>query len=107
LGRRYDCSRTRTGRGRDRNGRDVAALAAKRQISEVEEPVKGLKERFMKQPFPKTALAILLVLAASHPTARADIFQWQFINPADPGMGKQQSTTLCIDGAGAGAFPRR
>jgi uncharacterized protein YjbI with pentapeptide repeats len=59
----------------------------------------------MKQPFPKTALAILLVLAASHPTARADIFQWQFINPADPGMGKQQSTTLCIDGAGAGAFP--
>jgi uncharacterized protein YjbI with pentapeptide repeats len=49
------------------------------------------------------SLATLLVLFAPAPVARADIFQWQYINPADPTQGKQQSTTLCPDGAGANA----
>ena len=36
---------------------------------------------------------------------RADIFQWEYINPADPSQGKQQSTTLAPDGAGVDAVP--
>ena len=35
--------------------------------------------------------------------AQADIFQWEFINPSDPSQGKQQSATLCPDGAGVSA----
>lgn len=46
------------------------------------------------------SLATLVALFASAPVARADIFQWQYINPANPSLGKQQSTTLCPDGAG-------
>src|SRR5262245_31954266 len=37
--------------------------------------------------------------------ARADIFQWEYINPADPSQGKQRSTTLAPDGAGVDAVP--
>ena len=39
----------------------------------------------------------LVAFAAS---ARADIFQWEYINPPDPSQGKQQSTTLCPGGSG-------
>ena len=44
------------------------------------------------------SLATLLALFAPAPVARADIFQWQYINPANPSQGKQPSTT---------ALPRR
>jgi uncharacterized protein YjbI with pentapeptide repeats len=44
------------------------------------------------------------VCAATSP-ARADIFQWEYINPADPSQGKQESTTLVPDGAGVDAVP--
>ena len=37
--------------------------------------------------------------------AQADIFQWEYINPADPSQGKRQSTTLAPDGAGVDAVP--
>ena len=37
--------------------------------------------------------------------AQADIFQWEYIDPADPSQGKQQSTTLAPDGAGVNAVP--
>ena len=30
----------------------------------------------------------------------ADIFQWEYINPAEPSQGKQASTALCPGGAG-------
>jgi uncharacterized protein YjbI with pentapeptide repeats len=58
----------------------------------------------------KTALAALplttlLIACAATPVARADIFQWKYINPANPSLGKQQSTTLCTGGAGANAVP--
>ncbi len=50
----------------------------------------------------------LLAAYAPLPVARADIFEWEYINPANPSLGKQQSTTLAPDGAGAivqpGAF---
>jgi uncharacterized protein YjbI with pentapeptide repeats len=51
------------------------------------------------------SLASLLIAFATAPCARADIFQWQYINPANPSLGKQQSTTLCVGGAGSNAVP--
>ena len=49
-------------------------------------------------------LCVLYVLLIAGAT-RADIFQWQYINPAVLTQGKQQSTTLCVDGAGVDAAP--
>ena len=46
-----------------------------------------------------------LLFVSPTPTVRADIFQWAYINPAVPSQGKQQSTTLCVDGAGLNAVP--
>src|SRR5262245_54541012 len=45
------------------------------------------------------------LLVVSPTPAQADIFQWEYINPADPSRGKQQSTTLAPDGAGVDAVP--
>jgi uncharacterized protein YjbI with pentapeptide repeats len=61
-------------------------------------------------PIPNRFSRILLVslsplLLVSPSPARADIFQWEYINPADPSQGKRQSTTLCPDGAGVDAVP--
>jgi uncharacterized protein YjbI with pentapeptide repeats len=55
--------------------------------------------------FLTASLATLLALFAPAPGARADIFKWQYINPANPGLGKQPSTMLAPDGAGANAVP--
>jgi uncharacterized protein YjbI with pentapeptide repeats/CubicO group peptidase (beta-lactamase class C family) len=48
------------------------------------------------------SLLSLLAFAAS---THADIFQWEYINPADPSQGKQQSAVLCPGGAGVDAVP--
>ncbi|MCC7087299.1 MAG: pentapeptide repeat-containing protein, partial [Pirellulales bacterium] len=48
------------------------------------------------------ALAAALVWAT---VARADIYQWEYVNPGDPGEGKQPSATLCPGGSGAVAAP--
>ena len=48
------------------------------------------------------AMFALVTFAAS---AQADIFQWEYISPGDPSQGKQQSTTLCVGGAGVNAVP--
>ena len=50
------------------------------------------------------SLATLLALLAPAPVTRADIFQW-YIDPANPGQGKQSSTMLCPGGAGVNAVP--
>jgi uncharacterized protein YjbI with pentapeptide repeats len=47
----------------------------------------------------------MLGLASVGTTAHADIYQWEYINPADPSQGKRQSTTLAPDGAGVDALP--
>ncbi|MBA3484923.1 MAG: pentapeptide repeat-containing protein, partial [Pirellulales bacterium] len=52
-----------------------------------------------------TASLTTLTAFTLGPVVRADIFQWEYINPADPSQGKQPSTTLCPDGAGAYAGP--
>src|SRR4051812_46182095 len=49
--------------------------------------------------------ATLATLAAFGSVTRADIFQWEYINPANPAQGKQPSTTLCPDGVGVNAGP--
>jgi uncharacterized protein YjbI with pentapeptide repeats len=51
------------------------------------------------------SLAALLPILGLVRTARADIFQWEYINPANPALGKQPSLTLAPDGAGANAVP--
>jgi uncharacterized protein YjbI with pentapeptide repeats len=48
------------------------------------------------------ALAFASFLAA---VARADIYQWQWVNPADHSQGKQPGTTCCPGGAGVSAAP--
>jgi len=56
----------------------------------------------------KSCSVILLaaaMLAAFGHAARADIFQWQFIDPSNPSAGMEGSTTLCPGGAGATAGP--
>jgi uncharacterized protein YjbI with pentapeptide repeats/formylglycine-generating enzyme required for sulfatase activity len=45
------------------------------------------------------------LLSACASPVRADIFQWEYINPADPSQGKRQSTTLCVGGTGLNALP--
>ncbi|HEX2971272.1 MAG TPA: pentapeptide repeat-containing protein [Tepidisphaeraceae bacterium] len=34
------------------------------------------------------------------PAAGADVFQWEWVNPADPGQGRRPSSMLCPGGAG-------
>ncbi len=52
-----------------------------------------------------TSLATLLAIFSPARVIRADIFKWEYVNPANPSQGKQQSTTLASDGAGASAAP--
>ncbi len=49
--------------------------------------------------------AAMFPLIAMPAAAHADIFQWEYIDPADPSHGKQQSTTLAPGGAGVDAAP--
>lgn len=55
----------------------------------------------------KTTLTVaaLSLALCSATTTRADIFEWEFIDPTDPSQGKQQSSTLVPDGAGVDAAP--
>lgn len=58
----------------------------------------------------RTMLAVA-ALTALHgafsrvPVTRADIYQWEYIDPANPNLGKQQSSMLAPDGAGVSAIP--
>src|SRR5215210_3058471 len=51
------------------------------------------------------AAAITAGMSAAPNPASADIFQWEYINLANPSQGKRQSTTLCPGGAGVNAVP--
>ncbi|MBA4107866.1 MAG: hypothetical protein C0485_19205 [Pirellula sp.] len=50
-------------------------------------------------------LLVGLSIAISGQDTRADIFQWEYVNPIDPALGTQESTLLAPDGAGASAEP--
>jgi hypothetical protein len=54
--------------------------------------VRRVVRRYVNRMLPFAAGIALLVAFAS--AAQADIYQWEYINPADPSQGKQQSTTL-------------
>ena len=56
------------------------------------------------EPRIKTA-AFILPFVAFSTSAYADIYQWEYIDPADPSQGKRQSTTLAPGGAGIDAVP--
>ncbi|MGD9634150.1 MAG: pentapeptide repeat-containing protein [Pirellulales bacterium] len=47
----------------------------------------------------------MLVVLATVCTARADIYQWEFIDPSNPSQGRQLSAKLAPDGAGLFAAP--
>jgi uncharacterized protein YjbI with pentapeptide repeats len=51
------------------------------------------------------SLGAMLAFFDPASAVRADIFQWEYINPANPGEGKQPSTMLAPDGAGMNAVP--
>ncbi|MGO8689098.1 MAG: hypothetical protein ACLQLG_05650 [Thermoguttaceae bacterium] len=58
-----------------------------------------------KSRAPYWALWAGLMLVACAATARADVYQWQWVDSGDPTQGVEQSSTLCPDGAGAVAAP--
>lgn len=47
----------------------------------------------------------LALLSLATRLASADIYQWEWIDPADPSLGRQQAATLAVDGAGRQATP--
>src|SRR5947207_3154888 len=47
------------------------------------------------------SLALALGGLALTLPASGDIFQWEWVDPSNHSMGKQQSTVLCVNGAGA------
>ena len=56
--------------------------------------------------------SLILVLAVSVISwnsvvrvALADIYQWEWVDPNDHSLGKQQSTTVCSGGVGVNAVP--
>ena len=51
------------------------------------------------------AISVATLLTCAPRVACADIFQWEYVNPANPSLGKQASTMLCPDGVGVDAEP--
>ncbi len=45
-------------------------------------------------------IGILSLAACFATAARGDIYQWEYIDPLQPELGRQQSSTLAPDGAG-------
>ena len=50
-------------------------------------------------------VALFIGALAMTGQSRADIYQWEYVNPTDPSQGKQQSSMLVPDGAGVNAVP--
>ena len=87
-------------RAKERKSRRAAAIASPLYRS-VALPLTALPKRTQQcEPSCQSPRPY----SSSH-AAHADIFQWEYINPADPSQGKQQSTTLAPDGAGVDAVP--
>ena len=59
----------------------------------------------MKSYSSQKACILTCLLAITITSASADIFQWEWVDPADHSKGKQQSTTLCPNGAGLDPAP--
>ena len=50
-------------------------------------------------------ISVLALAACFATAARGDIYQWEYIDPLQPELGRQQSSTLAPDGAGRNAGP--
>ena len=50
-------------------------------------------------------IGILSLAACFATAARGDIYQWEYIDPLQPELGRQQSSMLAPDGAGRDAVP--
>ncbi len=50
-------------------------------------------------------LAACALILAAPALVRADIYEWEYVDPGNPALGKQQSTTLVPDGAGVTPAP--
>src|SRR5262245_24034699 len=57
----------------------------------------------MKRRIGLSAVGLVLGLCAA--PLRADIFQWEYVDPDDPAQGVRQSATLAPEGAGIDAVP--
>jgi uncharacterized protein YjbI with pentapeptide repeats len=57
----------------------------------------------MRITFALLLVLTVLVLLRFTASARADIYQWEYVNPADPSQGRMPSSMLCPDGAGVSA----
>ena len=51
-------------------------------------------------------LSAIVLMTCSVSTALGDIYQWEWIDPNDHGLGRQESVILCPDGEGRNAAPR-
>jgi uncharacterized protein YjbI with pentapeptide repeats len=51
------------------------------------------------------AASLCIVAAVTVAAARADIYQWEYVDPTDPSQGKRQSTVLANGGADVTAVP--
>ena len=51
------------------------------------------------------AAGVVFIFVSVPNATWGDIYQWEWVDPGDPSQGKQQSTTLCPDGAGLVAEP--
>jgi N-acyl-D-amino-acid deacylase len=59
-----------------------------------------------RRSIPALQLILAIVpLVAFAAGVQADIYQWEYINPADPTQGKRQSMALAPEGAGVDAVP--
>jgi uncharacterized protein YjbI with pentapeptide repeats len=67
--------------------------------------MRSAKEIRMNCIAPLAAPLCLMLAIAAAQTSRADIFQWEYIDPADPSQGKRQSIKLAPGGAGVNAVP--
>ena len=54
---------------------------------------------------PRSLAICLLAYGMNVLTASADIYEWEYIDPLQPELGVQESTTLVPDGAGIDVFP--
>ena len=52
-----------------------------------------------------SVLCVLLYVLAMPAVSVADIYQWEWIDPNDHSLGRQESNTLVPDGEGQDAVP--
>jgi uncharacterized protein YjbI with pentapeptide repeats len=65
----------------------------------------NLRQGNSTETVPTVFLDNLVVSAIEVPPAPVNVFEWQYVNPANPSQGKQPSTLVAYDGYGIQAGP--